>query len=67
MLKIGLNLWWVVVGGKSLIDHLIQQEGFAITQQDGSLITFNDGISESTIPSINLDNSNNSVMLGVIF
>ena len=67
MIKIGLNLWWVVVGGKSLIDHLIQQEGFAITQQDGSLITFNDGISESTIPSINLDNSNNSVMLGVIF
>ena len=53
-------------GGSSLIAHLIQQEGFAITQQDGSLFIFNDGVSESTLSSMSFSNTNNSGLIELL-
>ena len=48
-------------------DHLIQQNGGAVITQDGGFISLNDGITASTLPSVNLNNENNSGMIGVYY
>ena len=53
-------------GEPSLLSKIIQQDGFAIIQQDGSFILPNDGVSESTIPSATLSNTNNSGLTALL-